>query len=140
MAKLNWNPWMGLDENGDDTERGFEEISVNTDSANVWSPAADMVESERHIHILVEVPGLSLEDMVVEVQQGELVVCGRRCFARDDRDNLYHVLERDYGPFLRRFSLPKRVNSRSVSARLSNGLLTITIAKRPPGRRTIKVG
>lgn len=140
MAKLNWNPWMGLDENGDDTERGFEEISVNTDPGNVWSPAADMVESERHIHILVEVPGMSLEDMVVEVHGDELVVCGRRCFAREDRDNVYHVLERDYGPFLRRFALPVRVDSRCVAARLRDGLLTITIAKRPTGRRTIKVG
>lgn len=140
MAKLNWNPWMCLDELGEELDRRFSEEVMQADAARYWTPPADMVENDRHVHIVMDVPGLRLEDLAVELCGDELVICGRRPFKRDTGKSVYHALERNYGPFLRRFILPASIDRRSVAARILDGVLTISIAKRAKGKRSIKVG
>lgn len=140
MAKLNWNPWMCLDKLSEELDRRFSEEVVQADAARYWTPAADMVENERYVHIVVDVPGMGLDDMAVELCGDELVVCGRRPFKRESGKNLYHVLERNYGPFMRRFTLPADIDRRSVAARISDGVLTVSIARKIPKKRSIRVG
>lgn len=140
MAKRDWNPTMGHDEAAEDPDRLLREDFMPPEGGGLWTPSADMIESRCSFHILVEVPGMRLEDIAVELKGRELVVCGRRRFERDSCDNVYHLLERQYGPFLRRFPLPKDIDRRSITARIQDGMLTISIAKRFCRKRTIRVG
>ncbi|WP_147819377.1 Hsp20/alpha crystallin family protein [Salidesulfovibrio onnuriiensis] len=141
MAKLNWNPWMGLDLSADEQLRGDTagRPAAGDHGGMAWAPAADMVEDEKRITIQVDVPGLSLEDIGVELRKGELQLYGRRRFEKDARKNVYHMLERTYGPFGRTFSLPRNVDQDSIRAHLKDGVLTIVISKSKPRRRTISV-
>ena len=141
MAKLNWNPWMGLDLSAEEHLRDDTtgRPSAGDKNSLVWNPAADMVEDGEGIIIQVDVPGIVLEDIGVELKENELKLYGRRRFEKDARKNVYHMLERTYGPFARTFPLPRNVNQDSIRAHLKDGVLTITISKNKPCCRTIVV-
>lgn len=141
MAKLNWNPWMGMDLTAEEQAR--DDLAGHPATGDkkglLWAPASDMVEDSHRIIIQADLPGLRLEDIAVEVKENELVLYGRRPFEKDARQNVYHMLERSYGPFARTFPLPRNADHESIQAHLKDGVLTITISKIRPRRRTIAV-
>ncbi len=137
MAKLNWNPWMGLADMKAELERVLTEAARKgrgpkavSDKAYFWAPAADVLETSDGFIITVELPGVEREDVAVEVKTGTLWVYGERRFDKlCETEGVYHALERSYGPFARRFTLPKGVDRAGVSAVFKNGLLQITLPK-----------
>lgn len=149
MAKLNWYPWMGLAEVKDELDRimarakdqgaGPEGLS---EKAYCWTPAADVRETPEAYVITVELAGLEREDVAVEIRSRSLWVYGERRFEKPcDCEGAIVSLERSYGPFARRFGLPKGVDRAGVAAVLKNGLLEITLPKefREPRRRRITI-
>ncbi len=141
MAKFNWNPWMGLDLSAGDRIRDDRpgRIAAGDRKGPMWSPPADMVEDSTGIVIQVDLPGVTLENIGLQFKEAGLVLYGRRRFEKDARKNAYHMLERTCGPFGRTFPLPRNVNQESIRAHLKDGVLTITISKTKPKRRTIRV-
>ncbi|WP_243358416.1 Hsp20/alpha crystallin family protein [Fundidesulfovibrio terrae] len=137
MAKLNWNPWMGLADMKAELERAMAEAARGgrapravSDKAYFWAPAADVLETADAFVITVEIPGVDREDVAVEVKSRTLWVYGERRFVKlCEGEGVYHSLERSYGPFARRFALPKGVDRAGVGAVFKNGLLEITLPK-----------
>jgi HSP20 family protein len=137
MAKLNWNPWMGLADMKAELERVMGEAArkgrapmAMSEKVYFWAPAADVLETGDAFVITVELPGVEREDVAVEVKTRTLWVYGERRFVKDcNGDGVYHALERSYGPFARRFTLPKGVDRAGVSAVFKNGLLEISLPK-----------
>ncbi|WP_027191997.1 Hsp20/alpha crystallin family protein [Fundidesulfovibrio putealis] len=139
MAKLNWNPWMGLADMKAEVERVMSEAARRgrapsgvSEKAYFWAPAADVLETADAYVITVELPGVEREDVAVEVKTRTLWVYGERRFAKGcegEAEAVYHSLERSYGPFARRFVLPKGVDRSSVGAVFKNGLLEISLPK-----------
>jgi HSP20 family protein len=137
MAKLNWNPWMGLADMKAELERVMGDAArkgraptAMSEKAYFWAPAADVLESRDAFVITVELPGVAREDVAVEVKTRTLWVYGERRFEKVcEGEGVYHALERSYGPFARRFTLPKGVDRAGVAAVFSNGLLEITLPK-----------
>lgn len=144
MGKLNWNPWMGLDVADDELERLCDDLAGRPAAAceknSLWSPAADMVEEPDCVVIKADLPGLTLKDIALEFRDGELVIYGCRRFEKESGSNIYHVLERSYGPFSRAFPLPANMDSDSIRATLGDGVLTITVDRKKMRRRNIPVG
>lgn len=140
------NPWPGGGEFRQQLERLFDEAQARSRAVlrgYVWAPLADLVETPTAIIALVELPGVRQEDLVVEISDGDLLVRGERPFDREDPDAAYLLLERAHGTFARRFPLPPGVDSESITARLSEGVLTITVPKRAASidpRSSIDVG
>lgn len=143
MAKMNRNPWMSLSEFSEQLDRLEEVLEAASlgpamgEKGYVWTPAADVLETEQEFLILLELPGLELTDVVVEAKAGDILVWGERRMERDQDQGTYHVLERSYGPFARRFTLPREADLASVRATLKDGLLTLAVGKRGstgPGR------
>lgn len=133
MGKSNQNPWMaaGGYDNGAGCEGG---------SGAVWMPAADVLEDEGGFTIQVELPGMTLDDVTVELRGGQLLVFGTRsCPKRTERPR-HHVVERPRGPFARAFTLGRNVQPGDIRAVLKHGLLTITLKKANPRRRSIPIG
>lgn len=130
MAKLHWSPWMTL-ELGRSSERLVAKTTVSAEGAYAWAPAADMVETAREYRITVELPGLCREDVAVEARGRYLVVQGERRFAKEEAE-VFQVLERSYGPFSRRFELPKDVSRNEIAAFMKDGLLVIVLPKARP--------
>ncbi len=137
MGKLNRNLWVFADEDKERLDRllreraGGEGVQRSADGVYVWQPQADVFESAEELTIQVELAGLSLDDVVLESKGQELLVYGERRFVKDVDGPAYHTLERSFGPFARRFVLPKGLDMGGVRAVLRDGLLTISVPKKP---------
>ncbi len=144
MGKLNRNLWMFAEEDRERLDRLLRERGPmgGGEGAYVWQPQADVLETEAEWVIQIELPGLTLDEVVLEVTGRDLVVYGERRFVKDAGGGpAYHTLERSYGPFARGFVLPKGLDAAAVRAVLRDGLLTVTVPKRPqaPAARQIPI-
>jgi HSP20 family protein len=106
-----------------------------------FRPLADVVETEDDVLILVELPGLEREDVSLEVHGNELAVFGERKPPVDLAGVAFQSMERSYGCFSRRFSLPMEIDPAAVEAKMRAGLLHILVPKRAPEpvNRTIAI-
>ena len=103
-----------------------------------WAPAVDLCETADAFIVTAELPGLSRDQVRIEVHDGRLIIHGRRD-ARVPCEQ-YHQVERGHGEFSRSFALPPTVDPEHVSADLRDGVLTIIVPKTPDqGPRRVDV-
>ena len=99
----------------------------------------DLCETSDAFIVTAELPGLTREQVKIEVNDGRLTLQGRRD-ARVPCEQ-YHQVERGHGEFARTFPLPPTVDVTNIAADLRDGVLTITIPKSPDrGPRRVDVG
>ncbi|MDY7000655.1 MAG: Hsp20/alpha crystallin family protein [Thermodesulfobacteriota bacterium] len=132
MAKLNWNPWIRIEDFKDKMDRLVDEINLRRrhEKTYLWQPAANVMETRDAYVLEIELPGTKREDVVLEIMEEDLWVYGEQRFEKDVEGGVYHVLERFHGPFARKFSLPGGIDGDSVSAMFENGVLTVTVSKK----------
>ncbi len=94
-----------------------------------WSPPVDITESDDSLEIRAEVPGLTKNDVSVEVNENVLTVRGERKQENGDKNEAVHRIERAYGRFQRTFTLSKSVRSKDAKASFKDGVLTLSIPK-----------
>lgn len=95
-----------------------------------WAPAVDIKEEEGRFIIHADIPGVNPEDIDVNMENGVLTIKGEKnTEAKTEKDN-YKRVERIYGSFYRRFSLPETANNDAISAKAKNGVLEVVIPKR----------
>lgn len=101
------------------------------------APAADVVETENEIRVIVEMPGIRSEDLDLDIENNLLTISGEKHEERTEGDErtTWHLTERRYGQFSRSFVLPRDVDSDAIRASFENGILTITIPKSARARR-----
>jgi HSP20 family protein len=105
-----------------------------------WSPAVDIVETEDELIVKADLPDVRLEDIDVRVENGTLSLKGERKFEKEFADQGYHRIERNYGSFVRSFSVPSSVDTEKVSADYKNGVLTVTLPKKEAAKpKQVKV-
>ena len=94
-----------------------------------WAPAADVSETEGEYLIKADLPEVRKEDVSITVQDGVLTLSGeRRQEKRADTEKLHRV-ERAYGSFARRFSLPENADEQGIRAESRDGVILIHIPK-----------
>lgn len=98
-------------------------------------------KEEAHRFVLyADVPGVDPQDIEVQMDKGMLTVKGERSEVAHESENFSRI-ERRYGSFHRRFALPDSADPDGISASGRNGVLQITIPKRPETTpRRIQVG
>lgn len=95
-----------------------------------WVPAVDICETERELTFSVELPGVRLEDVEVTAEEGILTIHGARSAVRSEgEEERYHLVERSYGSFLRRFQLPQGVDADKIEADVREGVLQVRIPR-----------
>lgn len=94
-------------------------------------PSLDVHEDEREVVVDIELPGVRDADVKVSINDHLLVVKGEKRSARESHKGEHHVSERSYGSFHRALNVPDSVDEDKISAKLSGGVLTITLPKRP---------
>jgi HSP20 family protein len=99
-----------------------------------WAPAVDIKETDQAFTIEAELPGLAKDDVKVTVHDGVLSIEGERKHEEESKDRKHHRIERYYGSFKRRFTLPDNVDENSVKAAFKDGLLTLTVQKAEPAQ------
>jgi HSP20 family protein len=108
-----------------------------------WVPAMDLVETADHFVLRADLPGMTQEDVKIELEDGVLTVSGERKAEHEDRQEGFYRVERAFGSFSRSLTLPKGVNPEGVTASFDNGVLEIRIPKpeeSKPRRIEIAVG
>jgi HSP20 family protein len=91
-------------------------------------PALNVWEQGENLYVEAEVPGLRVDDVDISVVGGELVIKGKR-MDLEEQDAVYHRRERGVGEFHRSLRLPIEVNVNNIQAKLTDGVLFITLPK-----------
>jgi len=91
-------------------------------------PAVNVWEDGDNIYAEAEVPGVTMDEIELNVVDNELSIKGERK-STDDDSLTYHRRERGTGGFSRFITLPTAVAADEVNAVLKNGVLTITLPK-----------
>jgi HSP20 family protein len=94
-----------------------------------WSPSVDLYETDEALILEADLPGVSPEDVKVELQNGDLVLQGWRTFEKHYREERFHTMERSSGQFLRRIKLSESVIKDAMKAEFKNGVLRVILPK-----------
>jgi HSP20 family protein len=106
----------------------------------MWRAPASIWEAENTFHIELDAPGVAKEDVELTFDKGALQITLERKVPEGDRTNWHN--ERGFGRVTRSVSLPDTVDPETISAELTNGVLHVSITKRPeaqPKRIDVKV-
>ena len=105
-----------------------------------FAPPVDIYEDEHNITLKLEVPGIEEKDIDVRIENNTLTVHGERKIEKEEKEENFLRVERQYGSFTRSFTLPSSVDPEQVSARYDNGVLKIKLAKKAEAKpKQIKV-
>ena len=99
-----------------------------TGNGIAFTPAAESVRDGDDAVVRLEVPGVTTEDIDVEVSNGRLVIRGERRDERSEDADGRHLREIRYGRFERSFGLPSHVTADAVSASYDAGVLSVRVA------------
>lgn len=102
------------------------------------SPSLDVAESDKSFEISVELPGVAEKDLDVTVSEGVLSIKGEKRSESEEKDKNFHRVERSYGSFERRLTLPADADAEKIDAGFANGVLTVTIPKAEGAKETVK--
>ena len=105
-----------------------------------FAPPVDIYEDEHHVTLKMEVPGIDEKDIDVRIENNTLTVHGERKFEKEEKEENFRRVERQYGSFTRSFTLPSSVDTGQVSADYEKGVLKIKLAKKAEAKpKQIKV-
>ncbi|KAH3742473.1 peptidyl-prolyl cis-trans isomerase FKBP4 [Pelomyxa schiedti] len=112
-------------------------VTSEAQESQPWVPPADIGESQTHVQIVMELPGVRKEDVSLEVSpdRSTLIVSGdimEMALASGDRIT---ARERPRGNFSRKFAIPKNVDGTHMTAKMVDGVLTISLPKITPGKQ-----
>ena len=93
-----------------------------------FAPPVDIYEDEHNITLKLEVPGIDEKDIDVRIENTTLTVHGERKIEKEEKEENFRRVERQYGSFTRSFTLPSSVDAGQVSAHYDKGVLKIKLA------------
>jgi len=108
-----------------------------------FAPPVDIYEDEHNITLKMEVPGIDEKDIDVRIESNTLTVRGERKFEKEEKEENFRRVERQYGGFTRSFTLPSSVETENIQANYDKGVLEIRLAKKAeakPKQIKVKVG
>jgi HSP20 family protein len=135
MALARWTPMRNLLPFQEEMNRLFNEFfrGGTGDEAGwglrTWTPPVDLYETEDALVLTAELPGVSKDDVSIEVHQNTLTLRGQRQHEAEVKDEQYHRVERAYGTFQRSFVLPAMVDQDKVQATYHDGILELRLSK-----------
>lgn len=102
------------------------------------APAVDIVEKDSAYEVTADLPGFDEKNIEVNVQNGSLCIKGERKSEKEEKKKDFHLTEREFGSFERRFTLPEGVDADRIGASLKKGVLTVTLPKKPEAQKPAK--
>ena len=147
MALIRWEPARELSSLQSEMNRLFNTMfdspsgGGGTAALRRWMPAMDLLETDDHFVLRADLPGMSEEDVNIELEDSTLTISGERKAEHETKDEGYYRLERAFGAFSRTLQLPKGIDPESVTASFDRGVLEVRIPK-PEERkpRRIEIG
>lgn len=94
-----------------------------------WCPSVDISEDDKEFLVKADLPDLRREDVRVSVDDGTLTLSGERKIEKEEKNKRYHRVEREYGSFIRNFTLPAGIAADKVAAEFKDGVLRVHLPK-----------
>ena len=134
MALIRWEPTREINTIQQEINRLFgtlldQQGGEASAAGRRWIPAMDLVEHGEHYELRADLPGLSDQDVSIEVDGGVLTISGERGSEREARGEGYYRIERATGRFSRSLTLPDGVDPEQIEAHFDKGVLEIRIPK-----------
>ena len=151
MALIRWEPARELSSLQSEMNRLFNTFfdtptttgGGNGGAVRRWIPSMDLVETEEHFVLRADLPGLSEEDVSIELEDNVLTVSGERKAEHEEKKEGFYRVERSFGQFRRSLTLPEGVDADKIAATFDKGVLEVRIPKpeeRKPRKVAIQVG
>jgi HSP20 family protein len=146
MAITRWtnrNPWRDLDALTNRLGLAFEDSFPTPATSGAWLPAVNVEETAEELVLTAELPGLTRDDVELEVENNILTLRGEKIEERreGDENKKFHLWERTYGTFQRSFTLPRTVKADNITADFEKGVLHVHMPKVPEAKgRRISIG
>src|SRR5262245_49072560 len=143
MAKK--DTWLSLPfQLSQEVDRLFDEIIYRPWGSRLrpkpeeWNPELDLYETEDAFIVEVDLPGVKEKDVSVQVDNGDLILTGRRVCDRVTEQSNFHRHERREGQFTRRLRLPTSVAQDKIRAAFQEGVLRVTLPKLARERKSTR--
>lgn len=108
----------------------------------VFTPAVDILETDRQITLVAEMPGVAKEDIAIDLHEGVLTIAGEaKPWETADEKDVW--VEFEIGKYYRQFTLSEAVDQDGIDAELTDGVLKLTVpksAKAQPRKITVSAG
>jgi len=135
MALIRWDPFREVSSLQERMNRLFSDLRSSTPyreeetTQGLLVPPVDIYETEDSLVFKAELPGVTKEDILVEVKDNTMTLKGEKKFVKEVKEEGYHRVERAYGAFQRAFTLPGMVEQDKVKAKFKDGILEIVLPK-----------
>lgn len=134
MAIIRWRPLAEVDSLRHEMNRLFDSFFKSDiesgEELSTWYPMVDVKETKDDFVVSVEIPGISKDDVKINVSENTLTIKGEKKQEKKEADHNFHRIERRYGSFQRSFTLPTQIEDGKVKASYKDGVLTITLPKK----------
>jgi HSP20 family protein len=101
----------------------------------------DLVETEHDLVLRADLPGMTEDDVEIEVKDNVLSLSGERRSDNEEKGEGFHRVERSFGRFQRSLTLPRGVDAEKVNAQFENGVLEVRIPKPEEAKPTrVQIG
>jgi HSP20 family protein len=99
------------------------------------------VETDDHLVLRGDLPGMTEDDINIEIKDNVLTVSGERRADREEKGEGYHRVERAFGSFSRSLSLPQGIDPEHVEANFEKGVLEVRVPKPAEAKPTrVQIG
>jgi len=144
MALVRWDPMRELDSLQGDMNRLFDrffEGRTTNGTSRRWIPAMDLVETADHLVLRGDLPGITEDDINIEIKDNVLTVSGERKAESEEKGEGYHRVERAFGSFSRSLTLPQGIDPERIEAGFDKGVLEVRIPKPAEAKPTrVQIG
>jgi HSP20 family protein len=144
MAIVRFDPARELDSLQGDMNRLFDRFfdgRTTNGAARRWIPSMDLVETEHDLVLRADLPGMTEDDVEIEVKDNVLSLSGERRSDNEEKGEGFHRVERSFGRFQRSLTLPRGVDAEKVNAQFENGVLEVRIPKPEEAKPTrVQIG
>ncbi|WP_026381087.1 Hsp20/alpha crystallin family protein [Afifella pfennigii] len=122
-----------MDRMFEDFTRDWSLPAAFAPTSGMLTPKVNVVETEKGMEITADLPGIDEKDIDLDLTEGVLTLKAERKVEKEEKDEKrqYHLVERSYGTFLRRFALPFEPDADKVTASFDKGVLKVTVPRSP---------
>ncbi|HDP97588.1 MAG TPA: Hsp20/alpha crystallin family protein [bacterium] len=133
MAVIRWKPYSEIDNFKTQMDRLLDRFYRPYQSGEDIStsyPLVDIKETKDEFILTAEVPGMSKEDIKINITENNLTIKGEKKEEKKEENSNYHRVERRYGSFQRSFTLNTIIDANKIKASCKDGILSVVLPKK----------
>ena len=129
MTLMTYTPRISIFDEFNKIFNGINTYESTKTYNTIWEPAYDIHEDDKSYYLSFDLPGISKDSIDISISNDMLIVSGSRKSDSNHNDNYSRFNSIQYGNFQKSFNLPENVNQDKISAKMNDGVLSMTIKK-----------